>query len=315
MTRVLITGGAGALGSSLAKMLVEKEYEVDVVEIIPRHSAHRLKDVDVQYFWKSCEDLTAKDLDGVDIICHCCAQPDRPLGVSSPLYTIHKNTMELAAVLEACRKSEIKKFLYPGSGTIFLGVSPDKQPITEETTPKPTNPYSATKYMDEILCDAYRICYGVPTVILRSGLVYGEGMRLDISIAQFIIKALKGERIAVKSPGATRTPTHGEDVLKYWKAVIELAPEEVVGEIFHSVRGKEYSIKEIAEAVVGTLGSNSEIEELPYELGELVGGKPVRQWTVSTKDQKLGVKPKIDLPEGIRRTAKWIEDEVLRRIS
>lgn len=309
MSTALITGGAGALGSSLANILLEKGYEVKVVDIIPKHNAYKLEPIldQVTYYWKSCEDIATENLKGVDLVAHCAAQPDRPLGISSPLYTIHKNTMELAALLEACRKASIQKFLYPGSGTIFLGVPPEQQPITEETTPRPTNPYSASKYMDEILCDSYRICFGVPTVILRSGLVYGEGMRLDISIAQFIMKALRNETIVVKSPLTTRTPTHIEDVLKFWSVVIELEPEKVVGQIFHSVFGREYTMLEIAKTVKETLNSQSEISKSGYELGEIIEGKPLRQWTTSTKNTFLGVEPSIDLREGVKKTASTLQ--------
>jgi len=310
--KALITGGAGSLGSSLTKILLGKGYEVSVMDIIPRHSAFKLADVmdQVSYYWKSCEDVSAENLEGVDLAAHCAAQPDRPLGISSPIYTIHKNTMELAMLLEACRKADVSKFLYPGSGTIFLGVPPDKQPITEETTPKPTNPYSASKYMDEILCESYRVCYGVPTVILRSGLVYGGAMRMDISIAQFISKALRNEKITVRSPLTTRTPSHVEDVLKFWEAIIEADPEEVVGQIFHSVYGKEYTMLQIAETVKRTLISRSEIVEGPYEQGEIIGDKPGRQWIVSTKNEILKVKPTIDLAEGIKKTTPHIHSKV-----
>ena len=304
MTHVLITGGAGSLGSALSKLCLSKGYKVSVFEIVPWHSADKLRDVidQIHYHWKSCEDISRDDLETVDILLHTSAQAERPLGVSSPLYTIHKNTMELAMLLEACRKAKITKLIYPGSGTVMLGVAPEKQPITEETTPKPTNPYSWSKYADELLCETYRICYGVPTVILRSGLVYGGDMRRDISIAQFIIKAARNEQIIVRSPMATRTPTHIEDVLKYWDAILEKPAEEVVGQIFHSVYGKEYSVMDIVRIVVETLGSKSELVVGPYDPGEKVGGQPVRQWIISTKDDSLGVKPKIDLREGIEKT-------------
>ena len=312
--KALITGGAGALGSSLTKILLGKGYEVKIMDILPIHNAHKLRPLlnQVTYYWMSCEDITASILKDVDLVIHCAAQPDRPLGISSPLYTIHKNTMELAALLNACRHVSIQKFLYPGSGTIFLGVPGEQQPITEETTPKPTNPYSASKYMDEILCDSYRICYGVPTVILRSGLVYGEGMRLDISIAQFIAKALRNQTINVYSPDTTRTPTHIEDVLKYWDAVIEKDPSEVVGQIFHSVLGKEYPMIEIARVIKDTLISQSQVLPSAYEPGEkdVATGKPGRQWTTSTKDEFLGVKPSIELPEGIKKTVPYILKKV-----
>jgi len=222
--KVLVDGGAGSLGSSLTKMCLDMGFSVRVLDVVQKDKAFNLKEImdQIDYRWKSVEDISKEDVEDVQVFIHCCAQADRPLGLSSPLYTIHKNTMELACVLEACRKANLQKFIYPSSGTIFTGVPSYLQPVTERTTPVPMNPYSATKYMDGVLCGSYHRCFGVPIVILRSGLVYGDGMRLDISIAQFIMKALRGEKIYVRSPKATRTPTHVEDVLLYWKKILEL---------------------------------------------------------------------------------------------
>lgn len=307
MNKAVVLGGAGALGSSLSKMLLEKGWAVHIYDIVQVNQAWRLKSIldQISFHWKSCNDMNREDFQGMDIVAHCAAQPDRPLGLTSPLYTLEMNVMALARVLEACKNSGISKFLFPGSGTTFTGVPESELPVTENTVPRPTNPYSASKYMAEVLCQTYQKCFGVPAVILRSGLVYGAGMRLDISIAQFIIKALKGEEILVRSPFATRTPTEISDVLLYWNAVIEAEPEKVVGQIFHSVLGKEYTICDIAHTVVKTVGSGS-ISTIGYEAGEMVNGRPVREWTTSTKDDYLGVHPCVDLEEGIRRTLPYI---------
>lgn len=309
--KAVVTGGAGTLGSCLAKMLLAKDYEVHVYDILQVNRAWRLRDIiaDVRYHWKSIHDMTKADLKGTDLVIHAAAQPDRPLGLTSPIHTIYENVMGLARVLEACKDTEIERFLLPGSGTVFLGVPEDELPVTESTVPRPTNPYSCSKYQCEILCDTYRRCWGVPTVILRSGLVYGPGMRLDISIAQFIMKALRGGVFKVRSPETTRTPTYIDDVLQYWEAIIDLEPGGVVGDIFHSVYGKEYKMFDIANAVVEVVGKGVAMSA-GYEEGEFVG-KPVREWTTSTKDELLGVKPEIDLKEGIGKTIPYIREVAL----
>jgi len=309
--KAVIAGGAGALGSSVAKILIDLDlYDIHIYDIIHKDRAWRLGPIidDVIYHWKSVHDMDPTDFENTNLVVYASAQPDRPLGISSPAHTIYENCMGLTRVLEACKYANIDKFLYPGSGTTFTGVPHDQLPVTESTIPMPTNPYSASKYMDEILCDTYRRCYKVPTVILRSGLVYGPGMRLGISVAQFIIKALEGGVLNVTSPEATRTPTYLEDVLKYWKAVITLPPEMVVGNIFHSVYGKEYSILAIAEEVINVVGNGEVKISSRYEKGESLRGKPVREWTTSTKDEYLGVKLEFDLAEGIQKTVQYIRE-------
>jgi len=307
--KALVTGGAGTLGSSLVKMLLKKDYEVHVIDTRQVNEATKLEPniKDIQYHWKSIHDMTANDLEGVELVAHCAAQPDRPLGIASPIYTLDVNIMGLAVVLEACKHSQtLTKFLYPGSGTIFSGVPHEELPVTEDSIPKPTNPYSASKYMGEILCNTYRRCYGVPTVILRSGLVYGAGMRLDISIAQFIIKALQGKQFMVRSPNATRTPTHIDDVLLFWNAVIDLEPSQVVGNIFHSVYGKEYSVIDIARTVTKVVGKGLAQPSKEYEDGEF----GAREWTTTTKQDELKVYCNVDLEEGLRRTIPYIMEHV-----
>lgn len=307
---VVITGGAGALGSSVAKLLISKGWRVHLYDIVRVDEAWRIRDIvdQVEYHWKGIHDMSKVDFKGVDLVCHCAAQPDRPLGLTSPYTTMWLNVMGLTQVLEACRNSQVKKFVFPGSGTTFTGVAEDELPVTEETTPRPTNPYSASKYMSEVLVDTYRLCYELPSVVLRSGLVYGDGMRLDISIAQFIINSLRDRRFYVRSPSATRTPTHIDDVLLYWDAIIEADPEKVVGQVFHSVYGREYSIIGIAKIITEVVGGGEAIpNESQYEDGETVGGSPVREWTVSTKDECLGVHTSVDLEEGILRTVPYIE--------
>lgn len=315
--KALITGGAGALGSSLSKLLVSKGWDVDIYDIIRIDEAWRLYDIidEVNYCWKSIHDMTKDDFDNINLVAHCAAQPDRPLGLSSPYTTMWLNIMGLIHVLEACRNIKLEKFLFPSSGTMFTGNLESELPVTEDTVPRPTNPYSASKYMSEVLVDTYRRCYNIPTVLLRSGLVYGDGMRLDISIAQFIKKSLLDKTFKVYSPGASRTPTHVDDVMLYWDAIIKAEPEKVVGKIFHSVYGKEYSVIDMAKIVTKVVGTGEAIpDDILYEDGEFINGKPVRDWSISTKDEYLDVQPCVDLEEGIRRTisyiSKWMRDDV-----
>jgi len=309
--RILITGGAGALGSSLTRMLLTHGFRVTVVDRLQPNCAWRLRGVscneNFNYVWKAVEDMAGKDIEGIDTIIYCSAQADRPLGLSSPRYTVFNNIIPLVHILELA-KSTKAKFLLPSSGTIFLGVPNSELPVTEDTEPRPSNPYSASKFMEEIIGQSYSRAYGFPVVVLRSGLVYGRGMRLDISIAQFIMKALENKPIHVRSPQATRTPAHIKDVLKFWSVVIKADPSNFAGKIIHTVPGIEYSMVTIAETVRRVLGSSSAIITEEYEHGELINGSPAREWTISKTAKELGVICDVSLDEGIRRTAPYIRE-------
>jgi nucleoside-diphosphate-sugar epimerase len=310
---ILVTGGAGALGSSLTSMLLARGHRVTVIDRLQQNCAWRLRKVahneGLSYIWKAVEDMTLKDIDGIGTMIYCNAQADRPLGISSPRYTVFNNILPLVHVLELVKDSEsLHKFLLPSSGTIFLGVSNSELPVDEDTIPKPANPYSASKYMEEIVCQSYARAYGVPVVILRSGLVYGHGMRLDISIAQFIMKALTNDPIYVRSPKTTRTPAHIDDVLKFWDRIAEADHSEIVGRTIHTVPGVEYSMVTIAETIKNVLGSSSAIVLGEYEPGELINGLPAREWTISKTASELGVVCDVSLEEGIMRTVPYIRE-------
>jgi len=320
MSKVWITGIAGHLGSSLARILAERGYRVAGNDIRIKdevRSLEILEYLDVAYAWKATEDLSPEDLRGVSVVINCGAEPNRPMGISSPTHTIHTNLVPMVHLLEICRRIRVELFVHPGSGTVYAGLPERELPATESTVPRPSNPYSFSKYAQDLLCQTYHLCYGVPAVVMRSGMVIGAPMRLDISVAQFVLRALRGEPIVVRSPHATRTPTDASDVLKYWCAVIEAPREEVVGRVIHTVYPTSHIVKgewemvEIARAVREVLRSDSEIVEGEYEPGELVSGRPAREWIISTTAPKLGVKPSVDLKQSIRRIADWIGRDVL----
>ncbi len=312
---ILITGGAGELGSCLTKEFLNMGFKVKIMEIVPKEFAWRLKEVvdNVEYVWKSVHDITLKDLEGVDIIIQCDAQPDRPLGISSPTFTLYHNLESPMKLLETVAKLKKKPWvLYPGSGTIFLGVPYEEQPITEETQPRPTNAYSWSKWAAEELHRTYSRKYNIPSTITRSGFVYGPGARLDISIMKWILRALKNKDLYVRSPEASRTPCYAPDVIQAWKRLIEKGIndlESVNGLTLHFVDSKEYLMKEIANIVVTTLNSDSKIIPVEYEIGEFVNGKPVRQWEKNVLAKKiLGWEAKTKLKDGIKNVAKWLQE-------
>lgn len=315
---VWITGIAGELGSSLAKALADRGYTVLGNDIARLEEAWRLRGYEdrVKYVWKASQDLLAEDIRGAKVVIDCSAQPDRPLGISSPMYTALENVLIPLRICEAAiRCDPMPWLLYPSSGTLFLGVPPDEQPITEETQPRPTNPYSWSKWAAEEVYRTYGRMYNVSYVITRSGFVYGPGARLDIAIMKWILRTLRGQRLVVRSPEATRTPCFAPDVVEAWLKLIgkiESDPDLVRFETIHFVADKEYKMIEIAEKVREILGGDNEIVEGPYEPGELVNGMPVRQWEVNVKARKyLGWEAKTSLEEGIRKTAEWMADSGL----
>jgi len=313
--RCFVTGCAGAAGSALVKQLLQKGYDVAGCDIVAPVDAYRLKDVigQVEYQWKSIHDLQPEDLEGVDVLADFSAQANTPLGLTAPRYTLWENLDGLTNLLECARHSGISLFIYPSSGVIFGRTPPSHLPIKETEPFTPSNPYAATKACSEILCMSYYRCYSVPVTIIRIGMGFGPGMRKDESIAQFIIKTLKGvKHFKVESPQTTRDPSYLENVLDAWIKVLEAPRENVIGDVFHISNGVEISILDLAKKCAEITAEHAnlpvpKVEPLDsYRRGE----KGMRQHLdISKANVILGWQPKISLEEGIRRTAKWLIEE------
>jgi len=316
LSNVFITGIAGAAGSALAKRLLKEGYQVSGLDIVAPVDAYRLKDVmdQIDYKWKAMHDISQYDLMNAQIVVDFAAQPNTPLGLAAPKFTVWENLDGLVSLLECVRRENPSLFVYPSSGVVFGRTPPDHLPIKEDEPLTPSNPYAATKACSEILCMSYFRCYNVPVTILRIGLGFGPGMRKDESIAQFMIKTFRGdERIEVQSPKTTRDPSYLENVIDAWVHLLKAPREEVIGEFFHISNGIEITIEELANRCSEVAGSVGGLRQIPriiptsiYRRGEL----GMRQHLDISKAKRiLKWEPKISLEEGLARTARWLIEE------
>jgi len=302
--KILITGGAGFGGSGLAKELLARGHKVTILDLVAPNHAESLKEVmenpNFKYIWQATFDVKPEDINGHEIICAFNAQADVPLGFTSPAYTFYQNTVGLIYVLEAVKKTGCEKFLLPSSGNVFG--RPPKIPIDETCPPVPHNIYSASKISQEAIAWAYYRSYGIPIVIFRNGIIYGEGMRRNIFIYIWLKNLLQGKPIVVEGGDQTRDPCYVTDTLDAWIRAIEAPKQKVVGEIFQISTGKEYKVKEIAKICTKIIPGK--IIYTDYRPGE----KGQREcFDISKARRILGYNPKVDLEEGLLKTKEWVE--------
>jgi nucleoside-diphosphate-sugar epimerase len=322
---VLVLGGAGELGSNFAKLCIDMNHEVTILDLTRFYETWRLKELGIQdkikYVWKSTWDLTTQDIEGYDLLLDCACQADRPLGTSAPKHTLTDNLLGPLTLLECARQipADQKKpfFLYPSSSVEFLGVPRREQPITESSIPKPTNLYGYSKWMAEELYQTYRRAYGIKAMVIRTGSCYGPMMRTDQFIAQTIIKCLRNQDVIVKSPYATRTYTFTEDVLRFYQLFLKrfmIDPERFDGVIVANGGNKEnkpYRTFDVAQQIKQIVGSSNKISKSDYEVGELMHGKPVYQHEQSrVADDLIGWKPIYTLKQGLEATISWWRNRV-----
>lgn len=303
---ILITGGAGYGGSGLTGALLERGHSVRIIDILAPNEAWKVKEfIDkVDYRWKSVHDIVDSDLDGIDIVIHMSAQADVPMGFSAPRWTGWQETMGTISVLEACRDKPLKKFILASTGNV-IG-RPLYIPIDEKHPIVSHNPYSACKASQELLVHAYRRSYGIPTAVMRNGIVYGQKMRKQIFIYIWLKNILKGKEIVIEGGKQTRDPCFGSDTVDAWIKAIESPDEKVVGETFQVSKGDEWNMEDIAKLCMKVAGKEVPIKYVDYRPGE-EGQREC--FDNSFAEKQIGYKPTVELEEGLKKTWEWVKTQ------
>ncbi|MCE2469465.1 MAG: NAD-dependent epimerase/dehydratase family protein [Dehalococcoidia bacterium] len=303
---MFITGAAGFGGSHLAAALLERCYRVTGLDVTPPSRAGLLRGALLnecfRYLWKSVQDVRTEDIEGHAVVVHLAAQADAPLAFESPRYTIMQNIDGTVALLEAVRRAQsVSKVLFAGSGNEIGRAR--YTPIDEEHPLTPHNPYGFSKAAAEMALEAWRLAYGVPSVVMRSGVVVGPNMRQEVFLFRWLRNALHGKPIVVEGGKQTRDLAFIDDVVRAWMLVIEAPVELVVGEKFFVGSGEEYAIEELAEMCRDAVGSDAPIEYAAYRPGE-EGHREA--FSIEKARRVLGYAPRVSPKEAVALTAEWV---------
>ena len=303
---VLITGAAGFGGSYLTRALLHLGYRVTGLDTTPPSHAgllrRELEHPNFRYLWKSLQDIQPDDVDGHSVVAHLAAQADTPLAFDSPRYTVMQNIDGTVALLEAVRRSGgIEKLLYAGSGN-EIG-RPLQLPIDESHPLTPHNPYGFSKAAAELAVWSWQRAYGVPAVVLSTGVVIGPRMRREVFIFKWLWNAMHGRPIVVEGGQQTRDLSFIDDVIAAWALAIQAPPERVVGEKFFVSCGEERTVAELAEWCRTAVGADVPIEHVGYRPGE-EGQREA--FSVEKARRVLGHVPKVSAMEAVHLTADWV---------
>ena len=236
--RWLISGGCGFIGSRLVRSLLGEgghdirivdDLSVGSVEALPRATnVTRIAPADVSRPPDGLELVVADIVDmeamktactGVDTIVHLAANTGVGPSVEDPVTDCRTNVLGTLALLEGARAARSGRFVFASSGAPIGEVEP---PIHEELAPHPVSPYGASKLAGEGYCSAYARCFGIDTVALRFGNVYGPGSGHKSSVvAKFISRALAGETLEIYGDGLqTRDFIYLDDLIEAVRAVM-----------------------------------------------------------------------------------------------
>lgn len=327
MKKWLITGGCGFIGTRLIASLLEEDgNRICVVDNLSVGSKQDLLNIteflevetaDTELVFHRAvpctlvvgdildEDLACRLASQADVIVHLAANTGVGPSVENPRADCHANILGTLNYLEGARRSSNVRFIFASSGAPLGEVA--SPPIHEDLPANPVSPYGASKLAGEGYCSAYFNSFGVETVALRFGNVYGPGsIHKSSVVAKFIKKALAGEVLEVYGDGKqTRDFIFLDDLINAIKAAA--SKEGVGGEKFQIATNRESTVGEVAEMLCEILSSHG-ILNIKLVNGEARVGDVMRNFSDITKAKEvLGWEPIFNLRDGLEQTVSYFK--------
>jgi UDP-glucose 4-epimerase len=314
--RTLVTGGAGFIGSALVDRLVDEGHEVVVLDDLSSGSVENLADALASGHAEHVEaDIAGPGLGTVlaearpEVVFHLAAQIDVRRSVADPVADARTNVLGSVALAKAAGDNGVRRLVFAGSGgTAYGEPDPADLPVDEDYPPRPTSPYGVAKRSVEDYLVTFTELYGLETVSLRLGNVYGP--RQDPHgeagvVAIFCTRLLTGEPVVVYGDGTqTRDYVYVDDVVEAFLAAA--AGPQVVGRRLNVGTGVETSVLELYATLREVTGFGPEPTFAPARAGEMQRiGLDVRR-----AKELLGWRALVDLRTGMERTWAWAFQQV-----
>ncbi len=295
--RVLVTGGAGFIGSYVTRLLLDKGHDVVVLDNLKRGYKDLVdKRAKLQIADIGDGKKTKQALKGIDAVIHMAGLIIVPESVEDPIGYCNNNVIGTVSLLESMRDVGVKKIIFSSSACVYG--TPDKLPITEDAPVRPDNPYGACKASIESFLQSFNTVYGIDTIILRYFNPYGPGERHvpeTHAIPNFIKGALAKKSIPLYWQGEQiRDFIYIEDLAQAHIDVLNLSGFN----IFNIGTEKGIKVKDVVDQIFEIVGYKVPIDDLGKRPGDVAAN-----YASSKKLQKaVGWKAKVDLTEGLKRT-------------
>jgi UDP-glucose 4-epimerase len=290
--KIIVTGGAGFIGSHIVDELISLGHEVHIVDDMSAGKKENVNEKATLHI----VDIRDKEklmpiFAGAEYVFHEAAVPRVQYSIDNPIESNDINVNGLLSVLEACRLNKVKRLIFASSSSIYG--EPDKLPTSEDMPINPMSPYAAHKYIGEVYLKLYRKVYGLETVCLRYFNVYGP--RFDpegaypLVIGYFIKRKSEGKSLTITGDGTqTRDFVHVTDVAK--ANILAMKSDKVgKGEVINIGGGIRYTVNHIAELIGGV------VEYVPARL------EPHdTEANIEKAKELLNWEPKVNFEEGIK---------------
>lgn len=309
--KVLVTGGAGFIGSHLVNSLLNKGYQVRVVDNFSTGKEQNLADklADIELIAGDLRDdqIVKKVVKGIDFILHQAALGSVPRSVEDPFTTHECNATATLKLLIAARNAGVKRVVYASSSSVY-GNAPSL-PKVENMPTNPLSPYALSKLTAESYCQLFSNIYGLETVSLRYFNVFGpkqdEASLYAAVIPKFIIALLNKQPITIFGSGKqTRDFTYIDNVVAA-NLLAMTAQSSAVGEAINVACGYHYSIIELAQMLSLVLSIPLKILYAPAANGDIEHSFA----DINKAEKLLGYLPTVAFFQGIIKTTNWFQNQ------
>ncbi|MGB3459363.1 MAG: SDR family oxidoreductase [Halobacteriota archaeon] len=312
MSKIIITGGAGFIGSHIAERCVSEGHEVVIIDNLDDYYSLELKKKNIDCVLKSGKarfvhgDVT--DLDflrteinkDVDYVFHEAAQAGVRISVENPFKPNNVNVLGTLKVLQASLEADVERVINASSSSVYGKV--EYLPFDEKHPTQPVSPYGVSKLAAEHYCRVFYEVYGLPTVSLRYFTVYGPRMRPDLAISIFTEKMLNNEPITIFGDGEqTRDFTYIEDVVMVNKRLLDINNAD--GKVMNIGSGNRISVNDLAKILKEIIGSSSEVKYAEVQRGDAKHTLA----DVGLAKELVRYESMVDIEEGLKRFVEWFQ--------
>lgn len=314
MAHVLVTGGAGFIGSHLVDRLLVRGQRVSIVDnfdefydpaVKRRNIQAALSHANCRLYEGDIRDTSSLEAvwcrEPIDVVVHLAARAGVRPSIKNPALYADVNVVGTAKMLEAARKHGCGKFIFASSSSVYG--NNEKIPFHEDDRVDfPISPYAATKKAGEELCYTYHRLYGMSMTCLRFFTVYGPRCRPDLAVAKFTRLLDEGKPLPMYGDGSMRRDfTYIDDILDGVTNAIERCGEY---RVFNLGQSKPVALRDVIKTIADAMGKEPIIEQQPQPPGDV----NVTYADIRRAAEQLGYHPTTDFADGIKRYVSWYHD-------
>jgi nucleoside-diphosphate-sugar epimerase len=312
--RYLVTGGAGFIGSHIARRLVADGDRVRIVDNLSTGLKPRLEDLaaSVEFLEGDLADSRVSDeaVQGVDFVLHQAAIPSVQRSVADPVGTNRANISATLNLLESCRKASVRRLVFAASSSAYGDT--EALPKVEEMPPDPLSPYALQKLVGERYCRLYYRLYGLETVSLRYFNVFGPSQdphsEYSAVIPKFISAMLANKKVTIYGDGEqSRDFTYVDNVVD--ANLSALRAPQAAGQLCNIGCGERITLNSLVALLEKILGVKAEVSYAAQRPGDVRHSLA----DITLAKRVLGYEPKIGVEDGLRRTVVALKATIAAR--